>query len=45
MKLKTAIKKTKDGEFEFFQDAKIGINDVRFQTPTGKWKEKRIEIR
>ena len=40
----TAVRKAKDGEFEFVTDAKVGTNYVRYQTPSGKWKEKYIEI-
>jgi len=44
MTLSTAIKKARDGEFEFMYDIKKGNNEVRYQTPSGKWKEKIIEI-
>jgi hypothetical protein len=44
MKRTTAIKKAKDGEFEFISDIKTGSNEVRYQTPSGTWKTKTIEI-
>jgi len=44
MKKETAIKKAKAGEFEFIYDIKLGTNEVRFQTASGKWKEKTIDI-
>ena len=44
MKMSTARKKARNGEFEFIQDAKIGYNTIRYKSPTGKWKEKEIEI-
>lgn len=44
MTLATAIKKAKEGQFEFLHDAKIGTNEVRYQTPSGKWKTKFILI-
>jgi hypothetical protein len=44
MKLSTALKKAQNGEFEFLYDAKEGCNEIRYQTPSGKWKEKIIEI-
>lgn len=42
--METAIKKAQEGEFEFHFDARYGFNNVRYQTPSGKWKEKIIEI-
>jgi hypothetical protein len=44
MKMQTAIRKAKEGYFEFIEDVKTGTNVVRFQTPSGKWKEKQIEV-
>jgi len=44
MTIKTAIKKAKEGYFEFIDDAKQGDNLVRYQTPSGKWKTKIIHI-
>lgn len=44
MRMETALKKAKDGEFEFIYDAKNGSNQVRYRTSLGKWKEKTIEI-
>jgi uncharacterized protein with FMN-binding domain len=44
MSMKTAMKKARDGVFEFIYDAKIGTNLVRYQTSSGKWKEKTIEV-
>ena len=44
MRRETAIKKAKEGYFEFIDDAKQGDNLVRYQTPSGKWKEKVIHI-
>jgi len=44
MKMSKAIQKAKEGRFDFTRDAKIGYNTVRYQTASGKWKEKIIEI-
>lgn len=44
MKFETAIKKARSGEFEFVYDIKRGQNEIRYQTPSGKWKSKYIEI-
>lgn len=44
MKYTTAVKKARQGEFQFIKDIKYGINEVKYQTPTGKWKSKEIEI-
>jgi hypothetical protein len=44
MKYIVAMKKAKDGEFEFIYDIKIGLNEVRYQTFSGKWKTKTINI-
>lgn len=40
----TAIKKAKEGCFEFIDDIKMGNNIVRYKTPSGKWKTKIIYI-
>jgi len=45
MTRKTAIKKAREGYFEFIYDIKKGDNLVRYTTPvTGKRKEKYIEV-
>jgi hypothetical protein len=44
MKMQTAIRKSKEGYFEFIEDVRTGTNVVRYQTPSGKWKEKTIEV-
>jgi hypothetical protein len=44
MKFETAWKATKEGKFEFVNDVRNGQNEVRYQTPSGKWKTKYIEI-
>jgi len=44
MEMLTAIRRAKEGCFEFIEDIKIGNNRVRYQTPTGKWKERLIDI-
>jgi hypothetical protein len=45
MKYNTAVNKSKNGEFEFIEDIRQGKNIVRYQTPSGKWKTKIIEIK
>lgn len=45
MRFETAIKKAKEGYFQFQFDAKVGINFISYQTPTGKWKEKQIYLK
>jgi len=37
MTMKTAIKKAKEGYFTFKFDIRIGNNEIRRQTPSGKW--------
>jgi len=44
MRMKTALRKARDGEFEFIDDAKLGDQLVKYQTPSGKWKAKVIHI-
>jgi hypothetical protein len=44
MRLCTAIRKAKEGCFEFVYDVHPGDNLIRYQTPSGKWKEKYIEV-
>ena len=44
MKFETAWKATKEGKFEFVNDVRNGQNEVRYQTPSGKWKTKYIKI-
>lgn len=43
-RMATALKRAKEGRFEFVNDAREGINEVRYQSPSGKWKTKQIEI-
>ena len=45
MLFQTGIRKARDGEFEFTQDARLGYNIVRFTTPGGKRKEKEIYLK
>jgi len=40
----TAIKKAREGYFEFISDIKLGNNIVSYQTPSGQWKTKIIYI-
>ena len=44
MKYETAIRKAKSGEFEFIYEPRDGMNEVKYQTPSGKWKTKYIDI-
>jgi hypothetical protein len=44
MKAKTAIRNVRDGKFEFYEDIRLGVNRIRYQTGTGKWKDKQIMI-
>ena len=45
MKLETALRKAKEGEFEFLYDAKEGTNEVSYQPNSGEWKTKTITIK
>jgi len=45
MTMETAIKKSKRGEFEFIEDAHVGLQVVRYQTPSGKWKQMQLSIK
>jgi len=45
MMYKTAMRKARNGVFEFIYDARVGHNTVRYQTPSGKWKEKSIYLK
>ena len=40
-----AIRKARDGEFEFISDIRIGTNTVRYQSKKGNWKEKKINVK
>lgn len=44
MKKDTALKQAKEGKFKFVENIRPGINIVKYQTSTGKWKEKTINI-
>lgn len=44
MKKLTALKKAKEGQFEFISDIRRGYNIVRYKTNRGNWKEKVIYI-
>jgi hypothetical protein len=44
MTMKAALKKAHEGYFEFMGDAKCGVNFIKYQTGTGKWKQKMIEV-
>ena len=40
-----ALRKARDGAFEFSDDARYGANEIRYYTPTGKFKTKLIYIK
>jgi hypothetical protein len=42
--MSTAMRKAREGEFEFVDDPRMGHNLVRYQTGTGKWRTKGIQI-
>jgi len=44
MKYNQAIKSAKEGKFEFIYEPVNGQNEVRYQTTSGKWKHKYIQI-
>lgn len=44
MLMETALRKARAGEFEFVQDARYGMNEVKYQTPSGEWRTKRVDI-
>lgn len=44
MKWNTAKQKVRDGIFEFESDMHLGTNIVRYQTPSGQFKQKVIEV-
>lgn len=44
MTMKTAVKKAREGYFEFIQDAQFGVNTI-MQKVNGAWKEKTLFIK
>jgi len=45
MKFETALAKSREGYFEFVYDARKGAgNLIRYQTPSGKWKQRYISL-
>jgi hypothetical protein len=44
MTYKTALKQAKEGKISFCNDIRFGINYVQYQTPSGQWRQKTIDI-